>query len=297
LEARVACEETAALRPDLFEAACVAAGAELSPGLVVDPRFEQPALVAHSLARWSAARDDSPATTCLGHSVGEIAALAAAGALSEADAIGLAAVRGRLMGNLAATRRVAALAVVGTTLRQARQLASAHNLTIAHDNAPGDVMLAGPTVLVEVALRTARQLGIRAVPVASAGISAPELRSLRSSWRAALDAADIRTPTLPVFSCVSVQPILDPRSVLVEGVTAPVRFRQALLRLERVGVRRFVAIGPGPFLTTLVRKTLSRAAAETLIVHPATTAPAEAWRRSWRRFEEKSSELREREPL
>jgi [acyl-carrier-protein] S-malonyltransferase len=244
LDASWSRHELASARPDLYEAACSATGTDPFTRASEDAQFEQPALVALLLARWDSVRDDAPATACLGSSAGELAALAAAGALSSADAVWLAAVRGRLMSAVAAELPLAALALRDTTLFCGRQLATSHELTIASDSAPEEIVLAGRRVLVEAAACSARRLGMRAVLVpAHRAVPSPYFGSARGDWCAALHAAEIRPPRLPVFSCTTVRPVIDVRATLAEGLTAAARIRQTRRALERLGVCRLVSVG------------------------------------------------------
>jgi [acyl-carrier-protein] S-malonyltransferase len=269
LDSIASAAEVDRLRPDLRVVASVAAGADPFLHPPDDPRFEQPAVVALSLARWSARRDPSPALSLLGHSAGELSALAAAGALSETDAIWLAAVRGRLMAQAAEEADAAALVLRGASLTAVRQLARAHALAIAQDNAPRELILAGRSHLVEAAARTARRLEMCVVgPTREPLVPSPELTSARNAWRAALLAAEVRTPRIPVFSTLTVRRIVNPRLALAEAMTAAVRFRQAILALDRLGVRRFVCVGPGAGLARLVQCTLTHARVEALAVAP-----------------------------
>ena len=122
--------------PALYDAACAAVGVDPFVRAPQDCRFLQPALVALVLARWKQTDDQMPSTVIAGEGVGELAALAAAGAMSNADAIWLAAVRGRLMSRVTAERGLAALVIRNVGVRVARQLARSHDLRMARDDAP-----------------------------------------------------------------------------------------------------------------------------------------------------------------
>jgi [acyl-carrier-protein] S-malonyltransferase len=231
-------------RPDLYEIACTATGADPFLRAFEDLRFSEPVLVALALARWGDGRDGSAGGVFVGCSTGELAALAVGGALSDADAIWLAAVRGRLASEVGASVRLVAVALRETTAHQARQLAASHDLSLATDNAPHELILIGRQALVAAASRTARQLGVAAAPVPPhRALPAPELATARREWRAALEAAEMRQPRFPVFSCTTVNWVIDPRSVVAEGLTACVRQRQARAALARLGVRHVVDVG------------------------------------------------------
>jgi acyl transferase domain-containing protein len=201
--------------------------------------------IAAALECW-AARKRSPATLLVGEGSGEIAALVAADALSAGDAIWLAAERGRLMSETTTRLGLAALALRDIGLRTGRQLAAAHELTIASDNAPEEVILAGRRTLINAAAGTARRLGVEAAPVpAVRAIPSPEFASVRREWRIALESVEMRLPRPAVFSCTALHMVIDPRTTLAESLTASIRFRQARSVLERLGVRRLISIAAG----------------------------------------------------
>jgi [acyl-carrier-protein] S-malonyltransferase len=253
------------VRPDLLAAAISAAGEDPFPRVDEDTRFAQPAMLAASLARWSSANDARPAAF-LGHSLGELGALAAARAIDERDAVELAAVRGRLMSRAAAKADGGMLALLGVDLRDAVLLASDHDVTVANDNAPGQIVVAGTSANLTALTAEAKERGIRCMRLGVAGpFHSPAMAGVRPDWEAALEDVDIRRPEVVVYSCLTARPIDDGRAALASGLTAPVRFRQALIELaDHAGIERFVEVGPGRVLTGLVRRTLPQATAEVL---------------------------------
>jgi [acyl-carrier-protein] S-malonyltransferase len=267
-------DEVERLRPDLLGAVLGAVGDDPFPRVDEDTRFAQPALLAASLARWSAAgapRDGN--TVFLGHSLGELAALAAAGAVGETDAVTLAATRGRLMSEAAVRTAGAMVALLGGTPEAAAALAAEHGLTVANDNAPGQIVLAGPRDAVDSVSAAAKSAGLKAMRLAVAGaFHSPAMEPALASWRAALDEVDFRRPAAPVWSCLTAAPLDDPRAALADALTSAVHFRQALLALRERGTDRFVEIGPGRVLTGLVRRTLPDAHAETIELPEAVNA-------------------------
>ena len=110
---------------------------------------------------------------------------------------------------------LAALALRDISLRAGRQLATAHELSIARDNAPEEVILVGRRTLIDAAAGTARRLGVEAAAVpAVRAIPSPEFASVRREWRAALGGVEMRLPRLPVFSCTALHMVIDPRTTL-----------------------------------------------------------------------------------
>src|SRR5437764_12314174 len=137
-------EEVARVRPDLLELVSEAVGEDPFPRVNDGTNFAQPAIFCASLAGWEAlGRPD--ADYMAGHSLGELAALVAAGCLSERDGLELVALRGRLMqesGERAGDGSMLALLGAGAAER-APALAEAHGLAVANDNSPQQVVLSG----------------------------------------------------------------------------------------------------------------------------------------------------------
>lgn len=266
-------DEVARLRPDLLDPVVAAVGEDPYPRVADDTRFAQPALLAASLARWSAV-DANPDAVFLGHSLGELGALAAAGALSERDAVALAATRGRLMSEAARHSQGGMVAVLGATREDADGLARDHGLTVANDNAPGQLVLAGPDDALDAAVAKAKDGGLKAMRLGVAGaFHSPAMEPALPAWRAALAEVEFTVGRAPVYSCLTAQPIREPVETLAAGLTSPVHFRQALLELQSaLGVERFVEVGPGRVLTGLVRRTVPAASAETLELTEAVSA-------------------------
>jgi [acyl-carrier-protein] S-malonyltransferase len=256
--------QTLALRPDLLELVGELVGEDPFPRAGESTRFAQPAILCASLARFSALQIPA-ASVYLGHSLGELGALVAAGVLDEREALELVTARGRAMDQAGGRDRSGMLAVLGGEAEEVRALAAQHELTLANDNAPGQVVLAGPLGALEHALEAVRAHGWRAVRLGvSAAFHSPAMEAARAPFALALERVRPRPPQAPVFSCITAEPSRDPRAELLAGLTSPVRFRESLLALHELGVRHFVEVGPGRVLTGLVRRTLPGARADTL---------------------------------
>ena len=245
-------------RPELLERAVEVVGDDPFERVDDGTRYAQPALYCASLAGWS--RLGAPLADFLaGHSLGELAALAAAGSLDPVDGLRLVALRGRLMQEAGehAAGEGGMLAVIGAGDVSLEELADRHGLSVANDNAPDQVVLSGPAAGLEAARRDARSAGLRAVrlPVSGA-FHSPAMAAGVEAFAAALAEVDVAPPRAPVLSGVTAEPFDDIRRRLVEGLTHGVRWRETLLGLRARGVRRLVEVGPGRVLTGLVQRTL-----------------------------------------
>jgi [acyl-carrier-protein] S-malonyltransferase len=253
-----------AARPDLVELAGELVGEDPFGRVEDGTRFAQPALYCASVALWEdAGRPD--ADYFAGHSLGEIAALVAAGSFDPDDGLRIAVRRGELMGAAAdAAEGGGMLAVLGDD-SAARELAQRHLLVVANDNAPGQLVLSGPDEDIEAAAAGAKEHGLRSVrlPIRGAFHSramAPAVPKLRE----ALAAIEVCPPRTPVISGVTAEPMDDVRARLAEALIRPVRWRDVLGALRNLDVERFLEIGPGKVLKGLVRRTVPDAEALTL---------------------------------
>jgi malonyl CoA-acyl carrier protein transacylase len=242
-------------RPDLLALAREALGVDPFDGLAEGTGFVQPAIYCASLACWEQA--GRPRGEMIGgHSLGELAALVAGGALGEEEGLRLAVVRGRLMEEAAAASPGGMMAVLGEGADAAvTDVANRLRLTVANDNAPGQVVLSGSTAGLVEARRELRAAGLKAIrlPVAGA-FHSPAMALAAVRFREALATVAFRKPRVPVFSSVAAAPFSDPRAGLAAALTEPVRWRQTVARMHAAGAREFIEVGPGDVLTGLVRR-------------------------------------------
>ena len=249
-------------RPDLLDLAADAVGEDPFARLGEDTRFDQPAIFCASLAGFEALGRPEP-DFLAGHSLGEIAALVAAGALAETDGVALVAERGRLMSDAGAGAGGGMLAVRASRA-DAEPFARSNGLVMANDNAPDQVVLSGPGDGIATAEREARELGMRAKRLAVAGaFHSPAMEPAVEPFRALLERIEFARPEVPVFSCVTAEPFGDPRRRLAEALVSPVRWLEVMHKLKAVGVVRIVETGPGRVLAGLVRRSLDGVEAET----------------------------------
>ena len=229
----------------------------------------QPALMAVSLAVVRVLKAEAglePAAIgafVAGHSLGEYSALAAAGSLPLADAARLLRRRGQAMQEAVPVGEGAMIAVLGLELENAQAIAAeaaqGEVCEIANDNAPGQVVLSGAGAAVERAAEAAKAHGARRVvplPV-SAPFHCRLLEPAAEAMREALDSVVLGPPDPPLIANVTAAPVSDPnaiRRLLVEQVTATVRWRESVLEMKRRDVDVLVEIGAGRVLANLARR-------------------------------------------
>jgi [acyl-carrier-protein] S-malonyltransferase len=228
-------------------------------------RYQQPALFLCSVAAWEQWReeadDEDEARAAAGHSLGEYAALVAAGALRFDDAVRLVDERAAAMADAGDLNPGGMVAMLGGDARAVRALASRLGLIVANDNAPGQLVLSGPVDAVAEAEDLARdEAGARARRLDVTGaFHSPLMEPAAERLHAALEATPISEPQIPVYSNGTASPFVDIRRELAQNLLRGVRWRETLLAMRTAGVERFVELGPGAVLTGLVKRTLQAA--------------------------------------
>jgi [acyl-carrier-protein] S-malonyltransferase len=219
----------------------------------------QPALVATSVAAWRVASDAGlrPGLV-MGHSLGEYSALVAAGAMDYPDALRIVAERGAAMRAAAQAPPGAMVALLGLSDEEARALASeAGDVWPANYNCPGQVVVSGRAAGIERLLQLAAERGHRATRLQVDGAfhsplmapAADRLRPALGSW----DPAPPDPPFLSTTTC-AIEPPGRMREVLLDQVTSPVRFGDAVATALDAGAERFVELGHGRVLSGLVKR-------------------------------------------
>jgi [acyl-carrier-protein] S-malonyltransferase len=248
-------------RPDLLELASSEVADDLFERAADGTQWAQPAIFCAALAGWSQLEGRYSPGLMAGHSLGEITALVAAGALDAADGLRLVAARGRLMqeaggGGMMAVR-------VRDDRTPVEEVAAQTGLTIANDNAPDQLVLSGAEDALDRGEELLRERKVRAkrLPVAGA-FHSPLMEPAVTPFREVVAGIEFGSPRVPVLSCVTAAPFEDVREQLVAALTNPVRWTDVLRALRALGAERYVETGPGRVLTGLVRKTLDGAEAE-----------------------------------
>ena len=222
--------------------------------------LQQPALVATSLACLRAVESlGVKPDYVIGHSVGEYSALAAARALPTLDAVALVRERGAAMAEAASEYPGAMAAVLGLPDDVVEELcATIDGVWPANYNCPGQVVVSGADASVDRLLETASSRGARKTVKlrVSGAFHSPLVARAAERLRPVLERVRWRDPVPPFMSTVSAKIENAQRiaGLLVEQVTGPVCWTQAVAGLMREGVGVFVEIGPGQVLSGLLRR-------------------------------------------
>jgi [acyl-carrier-protein] S-malonyltransferase len=227
----------------------------------------QPALYVHSLAAWrvlSLRLPDLRPAALAGHSLGELSALAASGALTFADGLRLVRTRGQLMkraGELAPGGMAAILNLDIPALEKVCAEASREGepVQVANDNCPGQVVISGAKPAVERAMELAKAAGAkRALPLAvSIAAHSSLMNSIQSEWNAAVDAAAMRDASAPIFGNVAARALTsadDLRADIRAQMQSRVRWTESVRGMIGNGISHFVEVGSGSVLIGLVRR-------------------------------------------
>lgn len=228
-----------------------------------DTRQTQPCLLATSVAAlWALeARAEVRPAFVAGHSVGEYAALVAAGVLDFDAALRLVARRGELMAS--AGDRGGMLAVIGLDRKAVERAVDAAarptELVVANDNAPGQVVVSGTRDALQAVEPALREAGVRRLlrlPVSGA-FHSPLMAPVAEELARAFEAEAWRDATVPVVSNVTAEPHTDAsriRALLTEQVRSPVEWVRCIERLVAEGVDTMIELGAGSALVGMVRR-------------------------------------------
>ncbi|RUM56005.1 MAG: [acyl-carrier-protein] S-malonyltransferase [Marinomonas sp.] len=224
----------------------------------------QPALLTSSVALWRLWEQqggDKPAYVA-GHSLGEYSALVCAGVIEFADAVELVKLRGEFMQQAVPAGAGAMAAIIGLSDEQvvaACEAVSEGVVSAVNFNSPGQVVIAGETAAVEVAMANAKEAGAkRALPLP---VSVPSHCKLMvpagEKLAERLNAIEFKEPAIKLVQNVTAQAVSDAaqiKSNLVSQLSEPVLWTQSIALLNELGVEKTVECGPGKVLTGLNKR-------------------------------------------
>jgi [acyl-carrier-protein] S-malonyltransferase len=251
----------------VYDAGSLAAGIDLkrlcfesSAEALVDTEVQQPALVATCLALDAALRTRGIVPdVVVGHSVGEYSALGSAGALAVPDAIALVRERGLAMAEAAKLRPGSMAAILGLADEAVESLCrKIANVWPANYNCPGQLVISGETLSVDEACVEAEREGARrAVKLRVSGaFHSPLVERAADRLRPAVERAQLLEGRAQFMSTVTarLEEVRAYRELLIQQLTAPVKFTQAARELIASGVTTFVEVGPGSVLSGLLKR-------------------------------------------
>jgi [acyl-carrier-protein] S-malonyltransferase len=227
---------------------------------LVQTEVQQPALVATSLAILAGLRAEGLVPdVVVGHSVGEYAALAAANAMQNDEAIALVRERGLAMAEAAQQHPGGMAAILGLADEIVESLCrKIAGVWPANYNCPGQVVVSGANPAVDECCAEAEREGARRTVKlkVSGAFHSPLVARAADRLRPAIERVRFSEPVAPFMSTVTArfEPAHRVGTLLVDQLTAPVKFTHAASELVRDGVRTFVEVGPGNVLSGLVKR-------------------------------------------
>ncbi len=194
-----------------------------------------------------------------GLSLGEFAALAAAGAVSFEDGLKLVQQRGRFMQEACEATRGTMAAIIGLDVKATEAVCAEAGVELANLNCPGQLVISGEVEKVQAACELAKTRGAkRALPLTVAGAYHSRLMAgAKAKFSRVLEGVPLRAPTVPVISNVTARPHgTEPemRTRLAEQVTSPVRWEESMRYLLANGFDRFIELGPGKVLSGFMKR-------------------------------------------
>ena len=228
----------------------------------------QPALMLHSIAilklieHLSGKKLEEYCSYVAGHSLGEYTAICAAGMISIKDTLQLLRLRGKSMQEAVPLGVGAMAAILGAEYEIVEQILQVVNHTgvcaIGNDNCPGQIVISGTTEAIDEAIKLTKELGKKAVRLeVSAPFHCPLMDPVKKIMQDALDKIAMKKPQVPIITNVNAQETTDPlkiKTLLVEQISAQVKWRQSINYLVGKGVRSMYELGTGKVLAGLNKR-------------------------------------------
>ncbi len=236
-------------------------------GTLNDTINTQPALLVHSVASLRVLGKVHPhiqPSFVAGHSMGELSALVAAGALPFPDALRLVRSRGALMKAAGDASPGGMAAILGLDLPAIEKICAqasepSEKVQIANDNCPGQVVISGSSVALERALILARNAGARrAIRLAVSIAAHSDLMNLaQDGFNLAVESAPIVSPRIPIIGNVNAKPLNSVEAIRADlraQLNSRVRWTESVRYMIEKGVNAFIELGNDSVLTGLLKR-------------------------------------------
>jgi len=234
----------------------------------------QPVTLACELAAFRVLSESAPGLDvagAAGHSLGEFAALAAAGVIPVAGAFEAVRIRSKAMQAASDSGQGAMTALVGMSVEDAKSIceeaAQGDVLLVANENSPVQTVLSGTTDAIARAEDVARERKARAIRLPLPGaFHSPLMEPARQEVEAAINRLDFAAPRFPIIPNALGTPTSDPdelRQALLVHLVSPVHWIATMASMQSLGVDRVIEVGPGNVLTKLAKRCAPDIAAAT----------------------------------
>jgi [acyl-carrier-protein] S-malonyltransferase len=259
--------ESSALAKDLFEKANEILGFRITDIMfegtaeeLKETKVTQPAVFLHSVILAKTLEDFNPEMVA-GHSLGELSALVANGALSFEDGLKLVSKRALAMQKACEITPSTMAAVLGLADNIVEEVcASIDGVVVAANyNCPGQLVISGETIAVEKACEAMKAAGAKRALILPVGgaFHSPMMEPAREELEAAIEATTFATPSCPVYQNVTATAVSSPEEIkknLIIQLTAPVKWTQSVQQMIADGATLFTEVGPGKVLAGLISK-------------------------------------------
>lgn len=234
-----------------------------------ETRYTQPAIFLHSAIVFELLKDKVTFDATAGHSVGEYAALFAAGVLSFEDALKLVSKRGQLMFGAGEVLPGTMFAVINLAddklenlCNELSEIGKPEVIVPANYNSPGQIVISGSAEYLRANAHKFKEAGARMVTelVVSGAFHSPLMEPAKQELEIAINGINFNDANVPVYSNVYAKPLVsseDIKSALIAQLTSPVKWSQSLIQMKDDGFTSFTELGPGIVLQGLVKRTLT----------------------------------------
>ncbi len=232
-------------------------------------KYTQPAIFLHSALIIEMLGAKLSFDGVAGHSIGEYAALFAAGSLRFEDALKLVSLRGELMFSAGVEDPGTMFAVIGLdddkVIEVSRELTSKSNgshVVAANFNSPGQIVVSGSAQYLRENIGEYKKAGAKIVKEleVSGAFHSPLMEPAKNELQKAIEKIEFRNARVPLYTNVYAKPIQDSKelkSALILQLTSPVLWTQSLVAMKNDSYGKFVEIGPGKVLQGLVKRTIA----------------------------------------
>lgn len=226
-----------------------------------ETKVTQPAVFLHSVILAKTLGSDFKPDMVAGHSLGELSALVAAGALSFEDGLQLVYKRALAMQHACEIQPSTMAAVLGLADEVVEDVCASINgvVVAANYNCPGQLVISGSVQAVNEACEELKGKGAKRALVLPVGgaFHSPLMEPAREELAKAIEATEFKQPICPVYQNVTATGIIQPEEIkknLVIQLTAPVKWTQSVQQMVKDGAVEFIEVGPGKVLQGLVKK-------------------------------------------
>ncbi|HLA56808.1 MAG TPA: ACP S-malonyltransferase [Flavobacterium sp.] len=260
--------EQSDLAKELFERANAILGFRITdimfegtPEELKETKVTQPAVFLHSVILAKTLDESFKPEMVAGHSLGELSALVASGALTFEDGLRLVSTRALAMQKACELKPSTMAAVLGLDDKIVEEIcATTDGIVVpANYNCPGQLVISGEIAAVDMACQAMRVAGAKRalmLPVGGA-FHSPLMEPAREELAAAIEKTTFSKPVCPVYQNVTANAVSDPEEIkknLIIQLTAPVKWTQTVQQMIKDGATLFTEVGPGNVLQGLVKK-------------------------------------------